>query len=138
MASFFAGRMSVGRAGLFFSERLHSTKHVAHAVLFVCILVAFELGAIGLWAEAPPYPDYHPLVTLLLQLLRILPFLALPQVSSRPPSPFSRGSHPPPSPQGARKRLFPPPVNVESRSSGEKDTLLTVFLPDRHCSTSSV
>ncbi|RXG67520.1 Beta-1,4-mannosyltransferase egh [Armadillidium vulgare] len=71
--------MSVGRAGLLFSESLHVTKHVAHAILFLCIIVIFEVGAMGLWADPPVAPTYHPIVTLILQLLRILPFLALPQ-----------------------------------------------------------
>ncbi|KAB7507336.1 Beta-1,4-mannosyltransferase egh [Armadillidium nasatum] len=71
--------MSVGRAGLLFSESLHVTKHVAHAILFLCIIVIFEVGAMGLWAEPPVAPTYHPIVTVILQLLRILPFLALPQ-----------------------------------------------------------
>ncbi|XP_076058995.1 beta-1,4-mannosyltransferase egh isoform X2 [Oratosquilla oratoria] len=71
--------MAVGRLGLAFSETLHHTKHVLHVCLFLLVLLLFELGAGGLWGEVPVDVQYPPLVTLLLQLLRILPLLALPQ-----------------------------------------------------------
>ncbi|XP_064081600.1 beta-1,4-mannosyltransferase egh-like isoform X3 [Macrobrachium nipponense] len=79
-AKFIPGMMVVSRLSLAFSETLHTTKHVAHVCLFITVVVLFEMGAGGLWGDPPTSASYPPLVTLLLQILRLLPLLALPQV----------------------------------------------------------
>lgn len=76
----FAGIMAVSRLSLAFSETLHTTKHVAHVCLFITIVILFEVGALGLWGDPPASASYPPLVTLLFQVTRLLPLLALPQV----------------------------------------------------------
>ncbi|XP_064081594.1 beta-1,4-mannosyltransferase egh-like isoform X1 [Macrobrachium nipponense] len=78
-AKFIPGMMVVSRLSLAFSETLHTTKHVAHVCLFITVVVLFEMGAGGLWGDPPTSASYPPLVTLLLQILRLLPLLALPQ-----------------------------------------------------------
>lgn len=76
----FPGIMAVSRLSLAFSETLHTTKHVAHVCLFITIVILFEVGALGLWGDPPASASYPPLVTLLFQVTRLLPLLALPQV----------------------------------------------------------
>lgn len=71
----------MGRFSLAFSETLHTSKHVAHVTVFLLVVLLFQVGASGLWGEQPATIAYPPLVTLLLQLLRVLPLLALPQAT---------------------------------------------------------
>ena len=53
---------------------------MAHVCLLLIVVFLFEVGAGGLWGGTPTTAAYPPLVTLLFQLLRLLPLLALPQV----------------------------------------------------------
>ncbi|XP_050700601.1 beta-1,4-mannosyltransferase egh-like isoform X7 [Eriocheir sinensis] len=73
------GTMVVSWVSSAFSETLHTTKHVAHVCLLLIVVALFEVGAGGLWGGTPTTAAYPPLVTLLFQLLRLLPLLALPQ-----------------------------------------------------------
>lgn len=75
-----SGTMVVSWVSSAFSETLHTTKHVAHVCLLLIVVALFEVGAGGLWGGTPTTAAYPPLVTLLFQLLRLLPLLALPQV----------------------------------------------------------
>lgn len=77
---FSSGTMVVSWVSSAFSETLHTTKHVAHVCLLLIVVALFEVGAGGLWGGTPTTAAYPPLVTLLFQLLRLLPLLALPQV----------------------------------------------------------
>lgn len=78
--SHLSGTMVVSWVSSAFSETLHTTKHVAHVCLLLIVVGLFEVGAGGLWGGTPTTAAYPPLVTLLFQLLRLLPLLALPQV----------------------------------------------------------
>lgn len=75
-----SGKMVVSWLSLAFSETLHLSRHIAHVCLFITVVLLFEVGAGGLWGDPPTSASYPPLVTLLFQLLRLLPLLALPQV----------------------------------------------------------